>query len=99
MNQRSLFDPTIEQRFRDFHKANPSVYFTLVSLARQARDAGKTRVGIKCLVERARWDLWLQTTGDEFRINNSFVSRYVRLIEQCEPDLCGLFEKRTLRAA
>jgi hypothetical protein len=97
--QRSLFDPTIEQRFFDFHRENPQVYTILVSLARQAKAAGKKRIGIKALFERARWDLWLQTRGDDFRLNNSYSSRYSRMIEDLEPDLRGLFEKRTLRAA
>lgn len=96
--QQSLF-ATIDARFAAFHRDNPNVYATLVRLAREARAAGKTRIGMKALVERARWDLWLATHGDEYKINNSFVSRYVRLIVSQEPDLAGMFETRRLRAA
>ncbi len=97
--QQSLFDPTIEQRFIEFHKANPAVYQTLVRLAREAKNVGKTRIGMKALFERARWDMWLQTRGDEFKLNNTYASRFARLIEANEPDLTGLFERRRLRAA
>lgn len=98
MNGPTLFT-TIDARFAQFHRENPIVYKTLVRLAREARDAGKTRVGIKALAERARWDLWLATRGDDFKINNSLISRYVRLIVAQEPDLAGMFELRRLRAA
>jgi hypothetical protein len=91
---------TIEQRFQSFHSQNPQVYEALVALAHQAKAHGKTRVGIKALWERMRWDLWLQTDSDEeFTLNNSFTSRYARLIAQREPDLADLFEFRRLRAA
>jgi hypothetical protein len=96
--QRSLFDPTIDARFEAFVRDNPEVYSTIVSLARQAKEAGKKRVGIKALFERARWDLWMRTHGDEYRLNNSYSSRMARLIERNEPDLRGLFELRTLRS-
>lgn len=97
--QRSLFDPTIDAQFAAFHRDNPAVYATLVRLAREARVAGKSKVGIKALWERMRWDLWLATHGDDFKLNNNLTSRYARLIAAQEPDLAGMFETRKLRAA
>lgn len=99
MTEPTLFDKSIEQRFWEFHQANPAVYYALVSLARQAREAGKKRVGIAMLYERARWDLWVQTHGDDYRLNNNFRSYYARLIMSNEPDLARIFETRRLRAA
>jgi hypothetical protein len=92
---------TIDVRFAQFHAQNPEVYETLVELAREARRAGKTKIGIKALWERARWSLWLNVTrdGDEPKLNNSLTSRYARLIMSQEPDLAGMFEVRHLRAA
>lgn len=95
----SLFDKTIDAKFAEFHAANPHVYEMLVQLAYEATDANKRRIGIKALWERLRWDLWLAADGDEYRLNNNFTSRYVRLIEEREPGLRGLFEQRRLRAA
>ena len=97
----SLFDPTIDAKFWEFHQNNPQVYVTLVRLTREARAAGKSKLGIKALWERMRWDLWLYTARDaeEPALNNSFTSRYVRLIIAREPDLSGMFEVRRLRAA
>ncbi len=96
----SLFDKTIDARFAEFHASNPQVYFTLVSLARQAKAVGKTRIGMKALWETMRWNLWLSTThADEPKFDNSLTSRYARLIVANEPDIAPMIELRRLRAA
>lgn len=89
---------SIDERFREFHEKNPQVLERLVALARQAIRAGKTRIGAKTLVEVARWHFWLETEGDEFKINNSFTSRYSRLLVETHPEFEGLFETRELRS-
>ena len=106
----TLFDPepfapiavdrsaTIDEQFQAFHEANRWVYDALVQLARQRVEAGR-KVGIKALVERLRWDWELATTGDTWKLNNNFTSRYARLMMSREADLVGLFETRELRAA
>lgn len=90
---------SIDSRFRTFHRENPHVYQILVRLAREARTRGKTRLGVKALWERMRWDIWMQTEDDdEFKLNNNFTSRYARLIVRQEPDIAGMFELRALRS-
>lgn len=99
MNQASLFDQgTIEERFERFHADNPQVYHTLVRLARHVKERGRRRVGIRMLWERMRWELFLQTETNDFKLNDNYTSRYVRLIAEREPDLAELFETRKLRA-
>lgn len=90
---------TIEEKFQAFHEANPHVYDNLVRLARWAARAGRKELSMKLLFERLRWEYHVQTdTGDGYRINNSYTSRYARLIMAQCPDLAGMFETRTLRA-
>jgi len=90
--------PTLQERFNTFHGANPHVYHVLVDLAREAKDAGRTRVGMKEIYEVARWRLRLKTKGDEFRLNNSYTSLYARLIVDTQSDLADMFEMRRRRA-
>lgn len=86
-------------RFRTFHASNPRIYDLLVALARQAKQAGRDRIGIRMLWEVVRWNLILSTTGDEeFKLNDHLVPHYARLIMANEPDLRGLFETRALRS-
>lgn len=92
-----LADP-LDERFNEWHHSNPFVYQRLVEMARQWKAAGHTACSIKMLIEHLRWTEGLRTGGDTFLINNSFASRYARLIQANEPDLTGLFATRTLRS-
>jgi len=90
---------TIEERFRAFALENGHVYDALVDLARRwrARQPNR-RIGIPTLFERLRCECGMQTTGDGYRLNNSFRSLYAREIMRREPDLAGVFELRSLRS-
>lgn len=82
----------------EFHRLNPKVYDLLVFYARQARDAGRRRVGIELLWNRMRWDFMVQTERtDEFKLNQNLKAWYARRILQLEPDLEGIFELRRRR--
>lgn len=85
---------TIQEHFTRFHQANPHVYELLVSLAWTERNNGAKRLSIAKLWENIRKQI--ETTGRDFKLNNNFRSRYVRLIEDNEPGLRGLFRKRGL---
>lgn len=94
-------DPTLtlQERFEQFHAANPWVLTALIALAESAKAHGEKRVGIKALFERLRWSYARATVGDAWRLNNNHTSRYARLIAEQRPDLADLFETRKLRAA
>ena len=89
-----------DQRFTDFNESNPHVYVELVRLARQARGAGRRKLGIRMLWERMRWTFTVETVRPEGdpKLNNDFTSRYARLIMQHEPELAGMFDLRELRS-
>lgn len=88
----------IQERFENFHKANPDVYTKLVALARQVKATGRSKYGIETLFSRLRWHFEIETTGDQFKLNDHFTSRYARLIMEQEPDLKGFFNTRFLTA-
>ena len=92
-------EQTIGERFEAFHAANPWVLQALIALAENARAHGETRVGVKALFERLRWSYNRATTGDVWRLNNSYTSRYARLIAEQRPDLAPMIQTRKLRAA
>lgn len=99
MGQLFLFNATISDKFQAFHEENPRVYAELVSLARKARaKRPNQKIGIGMLYEVLRWNVYLRTQGDEYKLNNDWWSRYARLIEEREPDLRNAFETRALRS-
>lgn len=87
-----------EQRFREFHRDNPDVYQELMTLVRQAVGRGRKKIGIKMLWEVVRWNRFLLTTDEKYKLNNNHHSRYARLIMEQEPGLQGIFETRELKS-
>lgn len=97
--QKSLFPKTIEERFQEFHRANPAVFQLFEMYARLALNSGK-RLGSRAIMERVRWEVYMKTRdGEGFKINNNFTSRYARLLVEKHPEFDGFFEMRDLRAA
>lgn len=88
---------SLEQRFKAFHEANPHVYTALAGRAQYESLHGATRLSIAKLAEQLRADIAVNTTGDEFRINNSFRALYARLLMHRLPMLAGKFEVRERR--
>ena len=89
---------TLDDRFALFHAENPWVLRAYEKLAADWVARGHTRLGVKMLTEIIRWQYGRQTTGKQFRVNNSFTSRYARLMLERNPGWAGLFETRGLRA-
>lgn len=92
-------EKTIDERFVEFHAANPAVYTELRDLALQARRAGLRRLGVRMLWEAMRWNRMLRTAptvDGDFKLNDHFPSRYARLLMKQEPELTGIFELRDL---
>lgn len=84
----------LERRFAEFHAANPHVYAEFERRALQLYRAGAQRIGAKAIAERIRWDVHVRTLGDEYKLNNSFVSLYARLLIHRHPELADVIETR-----
>lgn len=97
MTQPDLFLRPIDAEFRRFHSAHPEVYQLFVRFAEQAKRSNARRVGAKAIAERIRWECAVERTGD-YVVNNTFVSRYARLVASERPDLADLFETRRLKS-
>lgn len=89
---------TIQDRFEAFHRENPWVYDALERLVAEAVAAGRERVGIKMAWEAVRWREAGATTDREFKVNNNYHSRYVRLLIERRPEWAGLFELRAIKS-
>lgn len=91
---------TIQERFERFHASHPEIYTALCQFARKAKARGHKQYGIARLWEVLRWEYYIVgTSNEEYKLSNSFRSRYARLIMEQEPDLAGFFTTRELRSA
>lgn len=86
-------------KFEKFHSENPRVYEVLLRLAREwrARTNGR-KLGIGALVERARWELVMETNDPDYKINNTHRAFYARLLMLRNPELRGMFDLRASAA-
>jgi hypothetical protein len=99
IQQSSLkFSATIQDRFEEFHKANPRIYDLLVRFALEVKGKGWKRYSIDAIYQRVRWHVNIETSDTDFKINDHFRSRYARLIMSRVPELDGFFEVRELKA-
>lgn len=91
-------DRSWQEKFDDFHTANPQVYAFLEERARQVYRPGR-RIGIDLLINQMRWESMIHTDSEDgYKINQNFASRYARLIIANHPEWDGLFEFRQLRS-
>lgn len=86
---------TLDERFDSFHAANPHVADAIEALAAQWLSR-HTKVGVKAVLENLRWRSGIETEGDPWRLNNSYASRYARLMVERHPDWDDRIERRAL---
>jgi len=101
MEQRDLpFAPrTIQERFEAFHRANPAVFSAFRRAALDLKARGRRRFGAKAIWEHMRWHMALETGGADFKLDNSFTSRYARLLLERHPEeFEGFLELRALQS-
>ena len=83
------------QRFFKYHEDNPSIYRTFVQMAKEMRMTGRTRYSSRSLFEVMRWHHDLTTTGDWYKVNNTFISMYSRLAMAEHEELNDFFSIRS----
>jgi len=88
----------IQERYEAFHKRHPEVLVQLVAFTFEVYRKGFQHYGIRTIWERMRWHFQIdKDQGEEFKLNDHYVSRYARRIMQDYPELDGFFEIRRLR--
>jgi len=90
---------SLDDRFNAFHDANPWVIEHIAAMADDlVLNSGVNKFGVKLIVERMRWD-WTVRTGSEggFKLNNSFTSRYARMLLLRRPQYEPMINTRSLK--
>lgn len=86
----------IEQDFAEFHEENPQVLAELEERATRLLNRGVSRIGIALLFEAMRYSR-LETTGQDYKLNNNFRALYARLMVHRHPELRDVIELRERR--
>ena len=100
MSQLDIFAPpsVIDAAFWKFHRENPKVYEKIINLAERAKAQGRSKIGMKMIFEVIRWEHLIETNAEDFKLNNNYTSRYVRILERDRPELAKMFEQRRIRS-
>ena len=81
------------ERFREFHLANPQVFSLFVKFANHAANS-RRRFGARLIGERIRWHTAIETSGDEFKVNNDYWPYYAKLLPLVDQRFVGFFSSR-----
>lgn len=68
----------LRERFKKFDRENPSIFREFSKLSNQMRASGRTRYSAWAVINVIRWHRNIQTTGEDFKVCNDFISLYSR---------------------
>jgi hypothetical protein len=95
----SEYPPSVLERFKSFHTANPWVFRKFCEEAFKLIELKKTSYGARCILESIRHDHHKTIRGDEaFEINNDFIPIYARLFMYKFPEHLGFFKLREVKS-
>jgi len=80
--------------FENFHENNPRVYELFILFTSRVIGRGFKHYSADAIVHRIRWETGVETRGDEFKLNNNYISAYARMFERDFPQYQGFFRKR-----
>lgn len=87
----------IVRKFSKYHVENPRVFELFKKYSYQLKNSGVKHYGVGAIMERIRWHIAVETTGDEFKINNNYRSCYARLLITKDPWFETFFKTRRTR--
>ena len=93
--------PKLSAMFADYKRwddLNPHFYPLFCRFADQLAARGYRNISSKLLFERIRWESMIQTSGEEWKLNNNYTSIYARRFMRDFPRHDGLFRLRELHA-
>ena len=104
LSQRGLRQPTLmdapakaDMAFVEYHHKHPEVYAAFRTLALRLYNAGVRHYGAKCLFEVLRYETIIRARNEPFKLDNSHVSRYARLLAANDKRFESFFSFRVLR--
>lgn len=98
MNYKEITGISIPDAFEDYNCDHPEIYQYFKKYVFELIHAGKKRIGAKMIMERIRWEVYLNIQTDRtFKINNVFTSYYARLFVRQHQEYKSYFEFRKLK--
>ena len=97
MNYKELNGRSIREGFNDFHKKNPHIFKVFEEQALTAINKGRKKISSKLIINWIRWNEFLRSSDQNFKINDAYQSYYARYFVEIYPQYIDVFEFRKLR--
>ena len=97
MNYKELNGHSIRDGFNEFNKDNPHIYDAFEKQALKAINKGRKKLSSKLIVNWIRWNEFLKSSDQNFKINDAFQSYYARHFVDKNPEHADVFNFRKLR--
>ena len=97
MNYKELNGCSIRDGFNKFNKENPHIFIAFEEQALKAIKKGRTKLSSKLIINWIRWNEFLRTSDQNFKINDAYQSYYARHFVEKHKQYADIFEFRKLR--
>lgn len=89
-------EPLLE-KFERYHRNNPTVYALFTQFAERLVARGLRKTSAWLIMNRIRWEINVETYGDEFKIGNDYFALYARLFIAEHPEHENLFNIKRMK--
>lgn len=80
-----------QKLFDDWHADNPAIWKYFQRFSFEALAHGRRKISHWLIINRIRWEVFVLTTGRDFKISNDFIAFYARLWRKTYPEHKTLF--------
>lgn len=90
-------DPLLKEKFKTYLATNPHIFPHFERLVARARQMGKKKYSAWVIVNKMRWDLEIEASGDPFRISNDYIALMSRLYVWKHPESVEFFDFKPMK--
>lgn len=96
MRKKPLTFKERKAEWEDYHRENPLIWQYFEKFAFEAVDRGHRKISHWLIINRIRWEVYIVTTGEEFKISNNFIAFYARYWQENHPQYRELFNTKRM---
>lgn len=85
-----------KKEWEDYHRENPIVWKYFQKFAFEAIAKNRKKISHWLIMNRIRWEVYIVTTGKEFKINNNLIAFYARYWQEMYPAHDELFNTKRM---
>jgi hypothetical protein len=82
--------------WEDFHRENPMIWQYFEKFSFEAIAKRRKKISHWLIINRIRWEVYVVTTGEEFKISNNYIAFYARLWRETYPQHKELFNIKAM---